>query len=466
MALRTAWLAKRTGDRNRTQMHYARQGLITPEMEFVAQRENVTAELIRAEVARGRMVIPANINHANLEPMAIGINSKCKINANIGNSAVTSNIEKEIHKLRLALKYGSDTVMDLSTGAQLDETRIAILQNSPVPVGTVPIYQALEAVGGIPEELTADIMFDVIEKQAQQGVDYMTIHSGVLIEHLPLLSKRLTGIVSRGGAILAQWCLRHHKQNFLYTEYDRLLEICKKYDVTISLGDGLRPGCLADASDAGQFAELETLGQLTLKAWEHDVQVMVEGPGHVPMDQIPMNIEKQIKVCHEAPFYVLGPLVTDIAPGYDHITSAIGAAIAGQAGAAMLCYVTPREHLGLPDLDDVKQGVIAYKIAAHAADVARKRPNARERDDALSKARFTFNWKEQFRLSMDPEYAQQLHDETLADDYFKDAEFCSMCGPKFCSMAISKEVTELGQKSQVEREAKKNERREKILNAQ
>lgn len=465
MSLRDEWVAKRSGDSNKSQMHYARQGVITPEMTYVAKRENLTPEFVRSEVARGRMVIPANINHRNLEPMAIGINSLCKINANIGNSAVTSDIPKELEKLKMAVKFGSDTVMDLSTGSHLDETREAILAASPVPVGTVPIYQALERVNGKPEDLTADIMFEVIELQAQQGVDYMTIHAGVLIEHLPLVAGRITGIVSRGGAILAQWCMRHRKQNFLYTEYDRLLEICKKYDVTISLGDGLRPGCLHDASDKAQFAELETLGQLTLKAWEQDVQVMVEGPGHVPMDQIPMNIEKQIEVCHEAPFYVLGPLVTDIAPGYDHITSGIGAAIAGQAGAAMLCYVTPREHLGLPDLDDVKQGVIAYKIAAHAADIARKRPGARDRDDELSKARFTFDWKKQFALSMDPEHAQALHDETLQDEYFKEAEFCSMCGPKFCSMAISQELTKLGQENQAERQAKKEERKERLLKA-
>lgn len=463
MSLRDDWVTKRDKDENRSQMHYARKGMITEEMMYVAKRENLEAEFVRSEVARGRMVIPANVNHRNLEPMCIGINSLCKINANIGNSAVTSNIPNELEKLNIALKYGADTVMDLSTGSDLNETREAIIKHSPVPVGTVPIYQALERVNGVAEDLTADIMFEVIEEQAKQGVDYMTIHAGVLLEHLQFVSSRITGIVSRGGAILAQWCLRHHKQNFLYTEYDRLLEICKKYDVTISLGDGMRPGCLADASDKAQFAELETLGELTLKAWEKDVQVMVEGPGHVPMDQIPMNIKKQIEVCHEAPFYVLGPLVTDIAPGYDHMTSSIGAAIAGQEGAAMLCYVTPREHLGLPNLDDVKQGVIAYKIAAHAADIARKRPGARDRDDELSKARFKFDWNRQFELSLDPEHARALHDETLPDDYFKEAEFCSMCGPKFCSMAISQELTKLGQENQAEREKKKEERREKLL---
>lgn len=465
MNLRDEWVQKRSGDSNRSQMHYARKGVITEEMQYVAKRENLEPEFVRSEVARGRMVIPANVNHKNLEPMAIGINSKCKINANIGNSAVTSDIPKEIEKLHISVKFGADTVMDLSTGSHLDETREAIIAHSPVPVGTVPIYQALERVNGKPEDLTADIMFEVIEEQAKQGVDYMTIHAGVLIEHLPLVAGRITGIVSRGGAILAQWCMRHRKQNFLYTEYDRLLEICKKYDVTISLGDGMRPGCLHDASDKAQFAELKTLGELTLKAWEKDVQVMVEGPGHVPMDQIPMNMEMQIQMCHEAPFYVLGPLVTDIAPGYDHITSAIGAAIAGQHGAAMLCYVTPREHLGLPDLNDVKQGVIAYKIAAHAADIARKRPGVRDRDDELSKARFTFDWKKQFALSLDPEHAQALHDETLPDEYFKEAEFCAMCGPKFCSMAISQELTQLGQENQTKREEKKEERRQKLLKA-
>lgn len=465
MKLRETWIPKRLSQPNRTQMHLARQGVITEEMEYVAKREKLEPEFVRSEVARGRMVIPANINHLNLEPMCIGINSACKINANIGNSAITSDIPKELEKLAISVKFGSDTVMDLSTGRNLNETRMAILNASTVPVGTVPIYQALERVGGVVEDLTPEIMLEVIEEQAKQGVDYMTIHAGVLIEHLPLVRNRLTGIVSRGGAMHAQWCLRHKKQNFMYTHYDQLLEICKKYDIVISLGDGMRPGCLHDASDAAQFAELETLGELTLKAWEQDVQVMVEGPGHVPMDQIPMNIQKQIEVCHEAPFYVLGPLVTDYAPGYDHITSAIGAAIAGQCGAAMLCYVTPREHLGLPDLDDVKQGVIAYKIAAHAADIARKRPGARDRDDALSKARFLFDWNKQFELSIDPEHARALHDETLADDFFKEAEFCSMCGPKFCSMKLSQELTTLGQDNQVAREAKKEERQEKLLKA-
>jgi phosphomethylpyrimidine synthase len=452
MNLRDRWIEKRMKDSNRTQMHYARRGTVTEEMEFVAKREGLDAEFVRSEVARGRMIIPANIYHRNLEPIGIGINCNCKINANIGNSSAASDLGTEIEKLSVAVKFGSDTVMDLSTGTLLNETRESIIRSSAVPVGTVPIYQALEMAGGVPEALTPDLMFEVIELQAKQGVDYMTIHAGVLIENLPNIADRLAGVVSRGGAILAQWCLKHQKQNFLYTEYDRLLEICKKYDVAISLGDGMRPGCLADASDASQFAELETLGRLTLRAWEQDVQVMVEGPGHVPLDQIQMNIEKQIKLCHEAPFYVLGPLVTDIAPGYDHITSAIGGALAGLYGAAMICYVTPREHLGLPTLEDVKQGVIAAKIAAHAADVARHRPGARDRDDAISRARFTFDWEKQFALSLDPENARKMHDEMLSpSDCASDAEYCSMCGPKFCAMKLSQELTKLGR----ERKGKK-----------
>jgi len=463
MALRDDWVSKRSGDENCSQMAYARKGIVTEEMVCVAKREKLEPEFVRNEVAEGRMVIPANVNHRNLEPMCIGINSLCKINANIGNSSVTSDIPTEMEKLRIALKHGADTVMDLSSGSHLDETREAIIGQSSVPVGTVPVYQALEEANGKPEDITPEIMFRVIEKQAQQGVDYMTLHCGVVREILPMVKSRITGIVSRGGAIHAQWCLRHHQENFLYTQFDRILEICRKYDVTISLGDGLRPGCLADASDEAQFTELRVLGELTQKAWEQDVQVMVEGPGHVPLDQIKMNMEKQIELCHGAPFYVLGPLVTDIAPGYDHITSGIGAAVAGQYGAAMLCYVTPREHLGLPDLDDVKQGVIAYKIAAHAADIARKRPGARDRDDELSRARFVFDWNKQFELSLDPEHARELHDETLPDEYFKEAEFCSMCGPKFCSMALSQELTKLGQDNQKERETKKDERQERLL---
>ncbi len=424
-----------TGD-TATQMHHARRGTVTPEMRRVAEREDVAPEFIRDEVARGRMVIPANVRHASLDPMGIGINSICKINANIGNSSVHSAVDEELEKLHFAVHYGADTVMDLSTGGGIDAIRTAILAESPVPIGTVPIYQAVQEVTRV-EDLTADGLIAMIEHQAEQGVDYMTVHCGVLYEHLPLTQHRITGIVSRGGALLAQWMVHHKKQNPLYVHYDRILEIARKYDVTLSLGDGLRPGCLADASDAAQFAELKTLGDLTRKAWEKDVQVMVEGPGHVPFDQIAMNVERQIQECDEAPFYVLGPLVTDIAPGYDHITSAIGATMAGYAGAAMLCYVTPKEHLGLPDKEDVKQGVIAYKIAAHAADVARKRKGSRDRDDALSRARFAFDWNEQFRLSLDPDTARAMHDETLPAEGYKTAAFCSMCGPKFCSMNVS-----------------------------
>src|SRR5687768_12393425 len=419
-----------------TQMHLARKGEVTPEMRRVAEREQVEPEMIRAEVARGRMVIPANVNHASLDPMGIGINALCKINANIGNSSVHSQVDEELEKLHFAVHFGADTVMDLSTGGGIDAIREAIIAASPVPIGTVPIYQAVQQVTRV-EDLTADMLIDNIEHQARQGVDYITVHCGILYEHLPLVQHRITGIVSRGGALLAQWMVHHRKQNPLYVQYDRILDIAARYDVTLSLGDSLRPGCLADASDAAQFAELSTLGDLTRKAWERDVQVMVEGPGHVPFDQIAMNVQRQIEECDEAPFYVLGPLVTDIAPGYDHITSAIGATMAGYAGAAMLCYVTPKEHLGLPDKEDVKQGVIAYKIAAHAADVARKRKGSRDRDDALSRARFAFDWNEQFRLSLDPDTARAMHDETLPAEGYKTAAFCSMCGPKFCSMNVS-----------------------------
>src|SRR5579883_2784553 len=439
--MRTEWVAKRRGQRNVSQMHYARQGLITEEMQYVAQREQLPVALIREEVARGRMIIPANINHTTLEPMAIGIASKCKVNANIGASPNSSNLQEEVDKLRLAVKYGADTVMDLSTGGgNLDEIRTAIINASPVPIGTVPVYQALESVHGTIEHLTPDDFLHVIEKHAQQGVDYMTIHAGILIEHLPLVRDRITGIVSRGGGIIARWMLHHHKQNPLYTHFQDIIAIFQKYDVSFSLGDSLRPGCTHDASDAAQLAELKTLGQLTRKAWEHDVQVMVEGPGHVPMDQIEFNVRKQMEECSEAPFYVLGPLVTDIAPGYDHITSAIGAAMAGWYGTAMLCYVTPKEHLGLPDAEDVRNGLIAYKIAAHAADLARHRPGARDRDDALSRARYAFDWEEQFRLALDPETARRMHDETLPQESFKTAAFCSMCGPRFCSMRISEDI--------------------------
>ncbi|MBI3541578.1 MAG: phosphomethylpyrimidine synthase ThiC [Deltaproteobacteria bacterium] len=424
---------------NRTQMYAARQGTVTKEMEFVAKREELPVELILQEVARGRMIIPANINHTSLEPMAIGIAAKCKINANIGNSAVTSSIPEEVAKLELAVKYGADTVMDLSTGKNIDETREAIIKASTVPIGTVPIYQMVQQVKSV-EDLTPQDMLDAIEHQAQQGVDYMTIHAGILLEFLPLVMGRITGIVSRGGSLMAQWMIYHHKQNPLYTHYDAICEIFKKYDVSFSLGDSLRPGCLHDASDKAQLSELKVLGDLTKKAWEHDVQVMVEGPGHVPMDQIDYNMKLEQSVCHEAPFYVLGPLVTDIAPGYDHITSAIGAALAGWSGASMLCYVTPKEHLGLPNAEDVRQGVIAYKIAAHAADIARHRKGARDRDDALSRARYGFDWNEQFRLSLDPERAREYHDESLPHETFKSAEFCSMCGPKFCSMHITQQI--------------------------
>jgi phosphomethylpyrimidine synthase len=437
--MRRAWVEKRRGEACVTQMHYARKGVVTEEMLHVAARENLAPELVRDEVARGRMIIPANVMHPELEPMAIGIASKCKINANIGNSAVVSDREKELEKLRLCMKLGADTVMDLSTGGDIDGIRDSILRASTVPIGTVPIYQALENVRKV-EDLDADGLLAMVEHQARQGVDYMTIHCGILLRHLELVKGRITGIVSRGGSIMAQWMIAHQAENPFYTHYDRLLEICRRYDVSLSLGDSLRPGCLHDASDAAQFAELDVLGELTRRAWERDVQVMVEGPGHVPMDQIKMNIERQMQVCNEAPFYVLGPLVTDIAPGYDHITSAIGAAIAGWSGAAMLCYVTPKEHLGLPDLNDVRQGIVAYKIAAHAADVARRRPGARTRDDALSHARYTFDWDKQFALSLDPETARAMHDKTLPEDYFKSAEFCSMCGPKFCSMKISQTV--------------------------
>ena len=438
---RPEYLAQRQGDSVRTQMHYARKGVITAEMEYVAKREQLPVETVRDEVARGRMIIPANWNHTSLEPMAIGVASKCKINANIGNSATTSNIEGELEKLRYSVKYGADTVMDLSTGGNIPEIRQAIINHSPVPIGTVPIYEALSRVRRV-EDLTPQVMLEVIEEQAEQGVDYMTIHAGVLIQYVPLAARRVTGIVSRGGSILAEWMVKNHKQNFLYEHYRDICKIFQKHDVSFSLGDGLRPGSLADASDEAQFAELKTLGELTRIAWEYDVQVMIEGPGHIPMDQIQLQVEKEKELCYEAPFYTLGPLVTDFAPGYDHITSAIGAAMIGWYGASMLCYVTPKEHLGLPNKEDVKQGIIAYKIAAHAADIARHRPGARDRDDELSRARYRFDWKKQFELALDPETAQAYHDETLPEEGFKDAHFCSMCGPKFCSMNISAKVEE------------------------
>jgi phosphomethylpyrimidine synthase len=441
---RAEWITRRKAentDGNFSQMRYARRGLITEEMEYIARKEKLSPELVRDEVARGRLIIPANINHPELQPMCIGMASLCKINANIGNSAVTSEISEELKKLHTAVHYGADTVMDLSTGGDIHDIREAILRHSPVPIGTVPIYEAISRVRRI-EDLTASVMLEVIEEQAAQGVDYMTIHAGVLIQYLPMVSKRITGIVSRGGAILAQWMAHHHKQNFLHECFEDICKIFAKYDVSFSLGDGLRPGCIADASDEAQFAELKTLGELTKKAWEYDVQVMIEGPGHIPLDKIKEQVEKENELCYEAPFYTLGPLVTDIAPGYDHITSAIGAAMIGWHGAAMLCYVTPKEHLGLPNEKDVKDGIIAYKIAAHAADIARHRPGAQDRDNALSFARYKFDWEKQFALSLDPETARSMHDETLPDDFYKEAAFCSMCGPKFCSMNYSNKVDE------------------------
>ena len=451
--------------RNVTQMHHARKGIITPEMEYVAIRENqkveaalahqhpgnsfgasiprvITPEFVRDEVARGRAIIPSNINHPELEPMIIGRNFLVKINANIGNSAVSSSIEEEVEKLVWSIRWGADTVMDLSTGKNIHETREWILRNSPVPIGTVPIYQALEKVGGKAEELTWEVYRDTLIEQCEQGVDYFTIHAGVLLRYVPLTAKRVTGIVSRGGSILARWCLAHHKENFLYTHFEEICEIMKAYDVAFSLGDGLRPGSIADANDAAQFGELETLGELTKVAWKHDVQVMIEGPGHVPMHMVQENMTRQLAVCHEAPFYTLGPLTTDIAPGYDHFTSGIGAAMIGWFGTAMLCYVTPKEHLGLPNRDDVKEGVITYKIAAHAADLAKGHPGAQARDNALSKARFEFRWEDQFNLGLDPERARKFHDETLPAEGAKVAHFCSMCGPQFCSMRITQDVRE------------------------
>jgi len=458
---------------NVTQMHYARRGIVTAEMEYVAIRENgrrawmheyladsereqrlagqglgaripgiITPEFVRDEVARGRAIIPANINHPELEPMAIGRNFLVKVNANIGNSAVSSGIEEEVEKLVWATRWGADTVMDLSTGRNIHTTRDWILRNSPVPIGTVPIYQALEKVGGVAEDLTWELFRDTLIEQAEQGVDYFTIHAGVRLPFVPMTVKRRTGIVSRGGSILAKWCIAHHRENFLYTHFEEICDIMKAYDVSFSLGDGLRPGSLADANDEAQFAELRTLGELTKIAWKHDVQTMIEGPGHVPMHMIQANMTEQLKHCDEAPFYTLGPLTTDIAPGYDHITSGIGAAMIGWFGCAMLCYVTPKEHLGLPDRDDVKQGLMAYKIAAHAADIAKGHPAARARDDALSKARFEFRWEDQFNLGLDPETAREFHDETLPKDSAKVAHFCSMCGPKFCSMKITQDVRE------------------------
>ncbi|MCH7335368.1 phosphomethylpyrimidine synthase ThiC [Acinetobacter sp. NIPH 2699] len=455
--------------KNVSQMHYARQGIITPEMEYIAIRENqrqregvdmrqhagqnfgarnlkeITPEFVRQEVAEGRAIIPANINHPEIEPMIIGRNFLVKINANIGNSALGSSIDEEVAKMTWATRWGADTIMDLSTGKNIHETREWIIRNSPVPIGTVPIYQALEKVDGVAEDLTWEIFKDTLIEQAEQGVDYFTIHAGVLLRYVPMTAGRLTGIVSRGGSIMAQWCLAHHEENFLYTHFDEICEIMKAYDVSFSLGDGLRPGCIQDANDEAQFSELKTLGELTHRAWEHDVQVMIEGPGHVPMHMIKENMDLQLEVCKEAPFYTLGPLTTDIAPGYDHITSAIGAAMIGWYGTAMLCYVTPKEHLGLPNKKDVKDGIITYKIAAHAADLAKGHPGAQVRDNALSKARFEFRWDDQFNLSLDPDTARSMHDETLPKDAHKSAHFCSMCGPKFCSMKITQNVRDYAQ---------------------
>ena len=442
--LRAPWIAKRqaSGVRNQSQMHWARRGEITEEMYFVAAREGLQPEFVRDEIAAGRAILPANINHPELEPMSIGKNFLVKINANIGNSATTSDIGEEVEKLRWATHWGADTAMDLSTGPDITKTREAILRNSAVPIGTVPIYQCLQKVGGAPEDLTFEAFMEVLEEQARQGVDYFTIHSGVLLRYVPLTAKRVTGIVSRGGSILAKWCLAHHKENFLYTRFEEICDLMQQYDVSFSLGDGLRPGSIADANDDAQLGELATLGELTKIAWKHDVQTMIEGPGHVAMHKIKENVDLQQELCHEAPFYTLGPLVTDVAPGYDHITSAIGAAMIGWFGTAMLCYVTPKEHLGLPNRDDVRDGVIAYKIAAHAADLAKGHPGAQKWDDALSKARFEFRWRDQFALGMDPERAEEYHDETLPTDGAKVAHFCSMCGPKFCSMKITQDVRE------------------------
>ncbi len=444
---REKWVAARraAGDKTPTQMYYARKGIVTEEMQFVAMREKMDVSFVMSEIARGRAIIPANINHPELEPMIIGRNFLVKVNANIGNSALASSIDEEVEKLRWATKWGADTVMDLSTGKNIHETREHIIRNAPVPIGTVPIYQALEKVKGKAEELNIDIFLETLVEQAEQGVDYFTIHAGVLLKYIPLTANRVTGIVSRGGSIMAKWCLAHHKENFLYTHFEDICNVMKKYDVSFSLGDGLRPGSTADANDEAQFGELKTLGELTKIAWSHDVQTMIEGPGHVPMHLIKENMDLQLELCHEAPFYTLGPLVTDIAPGYDHITSGIGAAMIGWFGTAMLCYVTPKEHLGLPDKEDVKTGVITYKIAAHAADLAKNHPGARERDDALSKARFEFRWDDQFDLSLDPETARKYHDATLPQDGMKKAHFCSMCGPHFCSMKITQDVREMAQ---------------------
>ena len=440
--LRTDWITRRLArsDGNNTQLHLARKGTITEEMAYVAEREGVDPEYVRSEIARGRAIIPANINHPEVEPMIIGRNFLVKVNSNIGNSAVASSIEEEVEKMHWSIQWGADTVMDLSTGADIHRTREAILRNSPVPIGTVPLYQALEKVDGVAEDLSLEIFLKTLEEQCEQGVDYFTIHAGVLLRHVPLTANRVTGIVSRGGSIMAKWCLSHHRESFLYTGFEEICELLKHYDVAFSLGDGLRPGCQADANDEAQFAELDVLGELTKVAWQHDVQVMIEGPGHVPLHMIEENVTRQLEVCHEAPFYTLGPIVTDIAAGYDHITSAIGGAMIAWHGTAMLCYVTPKEHLGLPDVKDVRDGVISHKIAAHAADIAKGHPGARAWDDAMSRARFGFRWEDQFNLSLDPDLAREFHDETLPAPGAKLAHFCSMCGPKFCAMKITEDV--------------------------
>lgn len=443
--LRQDWIAARKQDARPTQLYYARQGIVTPEMEFVALRESmgdshISAEFVRKEIAEGRAILPVNRNHPESEPMIIGRNFLVKVNANIGNSSVTSSIEEEVEKLIWSVRWGADTIMDLSTGRDIHQTREWILRNSPIPVGTVPLYQALEKVAGVAEALSWDVFHATLKEQAEQGVDYFTVHAGVLKDFVPLTAQRVTGIVSRGGSIMAKWCMTHQQENFLYTHFEKICELCARYDIALSLGDGLRPGAIADANDEAQFAELRTLGELTKIAWKYDVQVMIEGPGHVPMDKIKANMDEQLKHCHEAPFYTLGPLTTDFAPGYDHITSGIGAAMIAWYGCAMLCYVTPKEHLGLPDKEDVRQGLIAYKIAAHAADLAKGHPGAQVRDDALSTARFEFRWEDQFNLSLDPFTAREYHDQTLPQASNKQAHFCSMCGPKFCSMRISQEV--------------------------
>ena len=461
--MRSLWLKERENDAVRTQMYYAKQGIITGEMEYVAKIEELSPELIRSEVARGRLIIPANVNHKSLEPMAIGIASKCKINTNIGSSAIAADIEDEVEKMKVSQKYKADTAMDLSTGGDLDEIRKAVINASKIPIGTVPIYQILHDVKNKIEDLSIEVMLEVLERQAKQGVSYFTIHAGFLLETMPKVAKRKMGIVSRGGSLMAAWMMHYHRENPFYTAFDEILDICAKYDVSLSLGDSLRPGCLADASDEAQLGELKILGELTLRAWEKNVQVMIEGPGHVPINQIERNMKIQRELCHEAPFYILGPLVTDIAAGYDHISSAIGAAVGGWHGASMLCYVTPKEHLGLPNAHDVREGIIAYKIAAHAADIARGRKGARDVDDAMSDARYSFDWEKQFELALDGDRAREYHDETLPQDVFKEAEFCSMCGPKFCSYKITQDI--MDNPEAIERIAQEVRERDSALEA-